>query len=465
MVPGQTSTIPLKDSREVSATKDSTGVTSMDWKFVLIQGLLLFGIVQVQTLVVGLLAGALMLTVWRRKWDDREAVVALFMLACVLASSREPGLQYWKTLRLIPAALLFLEALKVFRHAEMHQRRSWVKWVMLIVVLTGVPALLSDFVEAGLKETLLLSSMWFAMLVTAHVKEWERLNFRYSSLKHLAIVAIGVSMVYFFVGSGVGFLNGRFRGIFGNPNEMSHWMFPFVLLIVVSNTLSNGREKNLAWIIGLSILGLTGTRGALVALALSWIGMQALKMRSSGLRLLALVSLLLLVVSSQFLSVESLEAYLPERLVRTESLQEGGGRFLAWEYALEEIRERPLFGGGGGHEERYFTSRYHFFAQQNHQGLSHNSWLAFSMNYGVVGSILLVMSLMQRLGLFQKETILLVAPAFLFSLTVEGWLTAPMSSSSPVLFFIGGFLGSKYQVNDISLSQVPLVTRRKITYL
>ena len=424
----------------------------MDWRFLAIQGLLFFLVVQVQNIGVGIIGGALMLFVWRRRWDQREAVIALFMVSCVLASSREPGLQYWKNLRLLPAALLLLEALKTFRHAQLNQRRSWTNWVIFILVLTGVPALLSEFATAGIEEALLLSSTWFTMLVTAQIHEHDRLMFRFNSLKHLAVIVIGVSMLYYVFESNLGFLNGRFRGVFGNPNEMSHWMFPFVLLIFSSSAFSNKSEKKWALIVGLGVLGLTGTRGALVSLLVGWLGAQIVKRKKSGFQVFLLGSILLGVASSQIFSFEVFQAFLPERLIRSESLEEGGGRFLAWEFALEEIKRRPFFGGGGGYEERYFGSRYAFFAQQNHQGLSHNSWLAFAMNFGVASSLLLILSLTNRLGLFKRSTIILFAPAFLFSLTIEGWLTAPMSASSPVLFFVGGFLGSKYKIHELRKS-------------
>ena len=197
---------------------------------------------------------------------------------------------------------------------------------------------------------------------------------------------------------------------------------------------------------------LTGTRGALVSLLFGWLGAQIFKRKKFGLQVFLLGSILLGVVSSQIFSLEVFQEFLPERLTRSESLGEGGGRFIAWEFALEEIKRRPFFGGGGGYEERYFGSRYDFFSQLNHQGLSHNSWLAFAMNFGVASSLLLILSLTNRLGLFKRSTTVLFAPAFLFSLTIEGWLTAPMSASSTVLFFVGGFLGSKYKIDELRKS-------------
>ena len=79
---------------------------------------------------------------------------------------------------------------------------------------------------------------------------------------------------------------------------------------------------------------------------------------------------------------------------------------------------------------------------QNHQGLSHNSWLAFAMNYGIPATLILFITMLARLGLTQRNVLLVGLLPFVFSFTVEGWLTAPMSASSPMLFFVGGLLAS-----------------------
>ena len=192
----------------------------------------------------------------------------------------------------------------------------------------------------------------------------------------------------------------------------------------------------------------SGTRGALVAFVLSvggWfllhipqtIASQMMKVLLAGAGVLAMTAV----------STDVLLDVLPDRLVRQESLDEGGGRLLAWEHACQQIKEHPWVGAGGGAEERYFQENYSFFALQNHQGLSHNSWLAFAMNFGIPATLVLFFMLLWRLGLLQRGLFILGALPLIFSFTVEGWLTAPMSASSPMLFFAGGLLASVMEAN------------------
>lgn len=423
-------------------TSENANMLAVEWRFVFVQAGLLFLLVRFQNVGVGLLTASIFFLFWKRRFDYREAVVALFIVACVLASSREPGLQYWKNLRLLPAALLFVDALKSLRFVEARARSAIIRWIVFVASLTATPALVSEDLTQGLFESLLLTSMWFAMLALARPKSAKESLKRFTSLKHLVIVVVLASLVFFIGDGGLGFLNGRFRGIFGNPNEMSHWVFPFALLVVFSGNLT--RTKDRLWAVSgvIGLLLVTGTRGALVALFLGLVAFLTVDSKVTPFRLWGGILVAFVLIVSQNFIIEQSQRFLPERLVRLESLGEGGGRFLAWEYAIEEIKKRPVFGGGGGYEERYFGENYSFFAMQNHQGLSHNSWLAFAMNFGVANAILLILGLFRQLGLLNGMALFFAAPAFLFSLTFEGWLTAPMSASTPILFFVGGWLGS-----------------------
>ena len=68
------------------------------------------------------------------------------------------------------------------------------------------------------------------------------------------------------------------------------------------------------------------------------------------------------------------------------------------------------------------------------------------MNYGIFAAVILLFSLLSRLELMQKELMMIGLLPFVISLTVEGWLTAPMSASSPMLFFVGGLIPSLFHL-------------------
>ena len=411
-------------------------------KSVAFVSLSLVGLVLFPSIETGLIALGFWLFLWGRTVGWREAVVGAFVLSCVLASSREEGLQYWKEVRLGMAGMVVLEALRIMREQSTTFRRRQIGWVLVIFLCTGFPALLSEEARAGFLETILLGGMWFSMMVvgTSELSE-ERQRVRVRFLFLLAW-SIGIaSALVTLASTEVGFLHERWRGIFGNPNEFSHWWI-FVTLLAISYYANRWREAS-RWILaGLAILALTGSRGALVstilavlAFALKWFGQG----RKAFWLPIALTAIPLAV--TQFWWLPPLVESLPISMTREQTVNAETGRLLAWKYAVEEINKEPWFGQGGGYDERYFKENYRFFSDKNHQGLSHNSWLAFSMNYGILGGISLILVLMSRLQLFRPTIGILVWPAIFFSLTVEGWLTAPLNALSPMLFFVGGLIG------------------------
>jgi len=414
----------------------------LDAKLVLIQALCVAGIVLLQHVVASVVLSAMFFFLWRRMFGRREAVVAFFCLGCVLASSRLPGLMMWKTFRLVPASLLMLEAMSIFRSVDQVFRRRILRWGVLIVVLTALPALVSDFVLEGLQETLLLATMWPIMATVAISLDEKEHQRRLHSLIHLAVAVLLASMLIQLLNEDISMLKGRFRGVFGNPNEMSHWLIPFALTMLAP---AMGVPSKVKWgaIAGTCFLFfLTGTRGAMLALVLAVIGVWLI--HATAKRWLANVILIAgfaTVMVSQLVDYNAINQFVPERFVRNESMMEGGGRMIAWSHAWGEIQMRPLWGGGGGFQHRYFSEHYTYFSLLDHEGMSHNSLLAFAMDFGILSSLALVFSLLSILGLIKGDLRFYAAPALLFSLCVEGWLTAPMSASSPALFFVAGVLG------------------------
>ena len=148
--------------------------------------------------------------------------MAALVLACVLASTRESGLQYWKTLRLVPAALAGLEALRILRREDRAFKRRQIGWLVTIVLCTGLPALLSEDARSGLFETALLGIIWVVLMILGTHQGSEGERHRGEMLLTLGIVVLAASVAVSILKPEVAFLNARWRGIFGNPNELSH---------------------------------------------------------------------------------------------------------------------------------------------------------------------------------------------------------------------------------------------------
>jgi len=406
----------------------------------------LIAVVVVPNLATGLLGFGFWLLLVSRLANWREAVVVSLVLACVLASSREPGLQYWKTLRLFPAGLAGVEAMRILRSETQAFRRRQLGWLVTIVLCTGIPALLSENARAGLFETTLLGSVWVILMIVGTRPSVAGESNRGVWLMRVGMAVLLASVAITVLQSQVAWLSGRWRGILGNPNELSHWwLFIFVLVMM---TVQMGRRQRVMWLgLTAALFLMSGTRGALLAALLAWVGTLLAPttgiIKLSGIPVLAVLGVLGIVFMGDHQEDGSMASLFPEQIIRLETIETAGGRTVAWSHALEEIKSEPWFGQGGGYEERYFSSRYSFFAIQNHQGLSHNSWLAFAMNYGVPAALALIFSLLIRLGMFRQRAVLILLPACVMSMTVEGWLTAPLNALSPMMFLVAGWFESQ----------------------
>ena len=409
----------------------------------------ILAVISLPNLITGLLALAFWLRVLSSSFGWREATIGAFMLSCILASSRDPGIQYWKPLRLLSAALMVVEAVKIFRSADVTFRREQMSWLLLITLCTGIPAILSVEARAGFFETVLLGSMWVTMMILGtYVVDTSTQKHRTQMILTIGWAVLLASAILTLVARESTFLGGRWRGVFGNPNEISHWwLFVFLLGLVDA---AKRRKSIRKWLVGGTLLVLvTGTRGAFVAMCVGAFGVYLYlanrATRLQGVFFAATLGALLIYGGTIFNAIVSA---LPENLSRLDSIQTGGGRFLAWSFAWEEIMLEPWFGQGGGYEERFFYANSDYFSFHNHQGLSHNSWLAFAMNYGIPAAMVLIVGLLASLRVAQNQFGRIILPAMLISLTIEGWLTAPMSASSPMLFFVGGLVASFREASD-----------------
>tara|TARA_B110000003_G_scaffold202232_1_gene200889 strand:+ start:1395 stop:2717 length:1323 start_codon:yes stop_codon:yes gene_type:complete len=431
------------DDSQYSWARNGLDSMSLDWKWIL--GMLVgwMGVVFFPSLFIGVAFFVLWCTASYRKWGWREAIVSLFLVSCVLANSREVGMQYWKLLRLVAACFVLLEGWRVFVRSEPKLRSRWLIWLGLLGVCTVVPSLVSMDVEDGILQSVLISSMWFSMVVLSHVPQGEPQHLRAQSLVHLGIVVIAISILSGVLQWPFAFLAGRFRGVFGNPNSISHWWLLFFILGLSGTHSLRGPRSLVLVTFTLVVLYWAASRGAALACLAALIGWMLFRFQvSTVVKALLLLCIGGLFLGDQYSFRNHMEEILPEHIVRAETLEEGGGRFLAWEHALEEIMDSPWVGHGGGYEERFFDNSSSYFIKLNHQGLSHNSWIAFAMNFGIPLSILLIMGLLVFLRLHESKFWLIALLPIVFSFSIEGYLTAPMSAISPALFFVGGFLGS-----------------------
>lgn len=180
----------------------------------------------------------------------------------------------------------------------------------------------------------------------------------------------------------------RFTGITSNPNAIGNFS-----AIILPLALWNYRQKRtllrLAFLCA-TVLSffLSFSRNAFIC---SVIGTSLyLYLTSKRHRPLLIVSSLFF-IAFMIIYVDFLPQFLPEALVRHDSLDMLGGRTEAWEAALELIKKRPLLGYGFGMEDQLFQ-RYAYRFEHHSGAYAHNSFLGLALQLGWGAAILVFLA-------------------------------------------------------------------------
>jgi O-antigen ligase len=237
-------------------------------------------------------------------------------------------------------------------------------------------------------------------------------------------------------------LLGRYRGLLGNPNGLgilSTLVFLLFYLEVKSNKiglLESNFNKFFLLVFFISLF-LTGSRNALISI-LIFVVFNYIKFFSQWVVLIVFV--LLLVSYDYLLSLvpNIVMTFGLQEYFRLDTLEEGSGRFIAWNFAWEQIQQKFYFGGGYGFTEYVFKKNYTYLSQLGHQGNAHNSYLTLWLDTGIIGLGLFLLGLMRVIFASVKNSAytLPVFYAVLFSANFESWLTASLNPFTSIFILV-----------------------------
>ncbi|MBP6313730.1 MAG: hypothetical protein KA408_15770, partial [Flavobacteriales bacterium] len=166
----------------------------------------------------------------------------------------------------------------------------------------------------------------------------------------MSVLIIGL----YFRFSPLGFVNGRFRGIFGNPNGLGLYCYLSAVLFAVVNSINPKLfrywEKWIIYGALLYFLVFSGSRASLLALGIMFVFQRFF----SGSVFVGFMALLLFIGVFEY-AYSNLEAIVSffgaEEYFRVNTLESGSGRYFAWEFAWVQLQSYIVFGGGFGTDE------------------------------------------------------------------------------------------------------------------
>jgi O-antigen ligase len=114
---------------------------------------------------------------------------------------------------------------------------------------------------------------------------------------------------------------------------------------------------------------------------------------------------------------------------RLDTIEEGSGRFIAWNFAWIQIQNVFFAGGGFGHTEYIFKQFYNELSRLGHQGNAHHSFLTIWLDTGLIGIVLFALGLFRSVykSIGASPYALPIIFSILFSAFFESWLAASLN--------------------------------------
>ena len=236
-------------------------------------------------------------------------------------------------------------------------------------------------------------------------------------------------------------LGERFRGVFGGPNGLGvYCVLVFIVFFVLNDFFPRMFSRNERIIIyGAIIISifLTGSRNTIISVLIFYVFQRFFSLSPFFGFVLFVVTVFVaeLISSNATTIVTSLGL---GEYFRTNTLEEGSGRYIAWGFVWKQIQNNFFIGKGFAYNEFYMRQHYGELLKLNHQGGIHNSFLTFWMDQGLVGLIIYLRSYILVFIKGSKKTkyAFPIMFAISFSAFFESWLVASLSAFA----FLGMFI-------------------------
>ena len=244
-------------------------------------------------------------------------------------------------------------------------------------------------------------------------------------------------------------ITGRYRGVLGSPNGLGTFSFLlFVVFFVVDNfwpLLFSKREKIIAYAAILLSVYMAGSRNYILSVLIFFIFQRFFSISPFIGFLVFSVTLVVseLITTNITAVVVSLGL---ENLFRINTLEDGSGRYIAWDFAWKQIQHHFFIGKGFAYNEFYMRQYYHELQRMGHQGGIHNSFLTFWMDQGLIG---LLIYLRSYILIFMKASKISkfafpIMFAIVFSAMFESWLVGSLSAFAFLGIFIFTIISEDY---------------------
>lgn len=396
----------------------------------------------------------------REMWQE----ILFGFLLCAVLSDMDPKIHQIAVMKTAKYAYIVALTIIVFMDQQRMQPMARVFGIFLpFFVYAFLPIIASPVPVLAIQKTISYASIFLVIpnLVLYNFRRSGWPFFR-NLVWFLVFLLVAQQFIRFLGPEWWYTIEDRFRGIFGNPNGMALYCFLVFLLFSVVNYLRpelfSRMGKLFIYAVLIYYLITCGARTALMSTLMFVLFIQFFRIST----FLGIISFIAFVGIGELLT-SNLPAIITalglQEYLRVETLADGSGRYVAWQYAWQMINEKGffLFGGGFENEAIIMLKAYRMLSALGHQGGVHNTYLAFWMNTGIVGLLLYFRSFGLIFIKASKNTSISLAIMFaiLFSILYESWLAGSLSPYTTLFLVILAIVSEDEIIGSINREEEP----------
>ncbi len=366
---------------------------------------------------------------WRRQLFFEILLGYFFIL--ILSDNLRPATDFAKSFKNIYT--LFIAAIAIFERRKIEGISEIFKPYLPFIAIATVGLVFSPVVFTGAQKTLSYILLIFSvpqLLLISFRTEGDRI---FKDLIFLGIALILVGFLLRYVDPGVAMSHGgRFRAVLGNPNGLGVFTsLLFALFLLVRSYFPRLLSKSdLRWILATLVIAtlLSGSRTAIISISLLYFFSFSFRISPIiGVVLFISIGIGAEIVSANFVSI--IQSMGLSDYLRAETIDDGAGRYIAWQFAWDAIQENYWFGRGFSFDEWLMSTNQDLLNDLGHQGGVHNTYLIIWLNTGLVGLVLFLRAILLNFIRGAKNNRLAFPILFmvLFGITLEPWLAASLN--------------------------------------
>jgi O-antigen ligase len=366
--------------------------------------------------------------------NKHDSVILLTLFVLTMGDSRMPYFQFFKISRMILLIMLTVYTLYEFR-TKRYQINTHFLFFSSFISVAVLAMTASPLLSLSINKTLSFAMLYFVALhyFNNKMEQYGSTLMFDVMMVFIGVLAIGLILLPV-LPSMVMYGQTRYNGLLGNPNGVGVYVTlstPVLAYMFDKHPQISSQLKTLAWISLIVTLLICSSRNAIFSVTIFL--MVYYGMKGSWTRRIAFIFVLLPLVGLFFLAIDLQELVFAlglEKYFRVRDFESGSGRVFAWQHAIEMIQKSPIIGCGFGCEEYNFIYRtsYRLYIT-GHQGGVHNSYLAFTVNTGLVGVTLFYGFLFNMMRKVRDRSFMLAfIPAVLFSAMFESWMFSSLNA-------------------------------------